>query len=1372
MAFPALALGASTGQITGTVTDASTHNPVEGIEACAYQASDFEWAGCGYTDSSGHYAITGLGTRSYKVEFAPGYESGLDYVSQYYNGKETWEEADLVSVTNGSTTTGINAQMHEGGKITGTVTDASTHSPIEGIEACAYQTGTESYFYNCATTNSSGSYTISGIPTGSFVIQFTPGQVCVESSCTSPNYLHQYYNGKTSYEEADTVSVTEGTTTSNIDAALHEGGRIAGTVTDASTHNPLSGVEVCAWMSGGEYYEACGSTNASGEYTISGLAAGSYTVEFYRTYGTNYLPQYYSGKTPLEQPDTVSVTTGSTTTGVNAALQQGGKITGKVTDASTHNPISGVEVCPSITSAEFFYYYFECAYTNASGEYMIEGLFTGSYKLHFYRPYESGYANQYYDGKTTWGQADTISVTAGSTVSNINAELHEGGKITGVVTDATTHNPIEGIFVCASLVGGEGEGECATTAPGGSYLIKGLPAGSYTVEFRGPYEETDYLPQYYNGKSTSSGADHVSVTEGSTTSGISAELQEGGRITGTVTDAATHTAIEGVEVCASGAAEQYEYFNCVETDGAGNYTFRALPTGSYKVEFSPGYLCGPHSCTSQNYIRQYYNGKATWVAGDSVSVTNGSTTSGINAEMHEGGLITGAVTDASSHDPIAGIEVCAFEPGTGEGGLYRCAGTDESGDYSINGLATGSYDVVFRVNGYYYSPLNYAPQYYNGKPNQAEANPVSVTAGSTTQNINAVMHQGGQITGTVTDATTHNPIEGIEVCVTKIGSEEEYFGCGYTNESGAYAIRSLPSGSYKVAFFQSYYSPAEVKYARQYYNGKTTYEAADSVSVTAGSTTSNVNAAMQEGGRITGTVTDSSTHNALEGAEACAVKPGEEEEYFGCGYTDSSGAYTIAGLPAGTYDVVFYAPYGSSYAVQYYNGKGSIGEATSISVTAGSTTANVNAALAPPTVKPVNTTAPVLGGTPAVGSTLSCSNGTWENGPTGYEYAWLRGSTPIAGASASSYQVQAADQGFSITCEVTAINGAGQATATSNSLSVPPAIGAPVNTVAPVLSGTPSVASTLSCSNGSWENSPTSYAYAWRRDGSLISGQSAGSYTVQAGDAGHGISCEVTAENGSGSNSAPSNTLHIPAKPVNTAAPVLSGTPSVGSSLSCSNGTWENSPTSYAYAWRRDSSLISGQSTGSYTVQTGDAGHGISCEVTATNGGGSASATSNTLNVPTPPSPAPSTESKPTPPPSGSPSGSPGPGLGVASSVAIFKGGAVLVPLHCVGSASCHGLIKLIAKLSAAGHRKRRRGHASRAHKRAHNVVIGKARYSIAAGKRATVHIKLTPKGKALLHHSGKSGLRVALTGTDIKKRMVKIKPGKTGGRHHHRKHR
>lgn len=116
----------------------------------------------------------------------------------------------------------------------------------------------------------------------------------------------------------------------------------------------------------------------------------------------------------------------------------------------------------------------------------------------------------------------------------------------------------------------------------------------------------------------------------------------------------------------------------------------------------------------------------------------------------------------------------------------------------------------------------------------------------------------------------------------------------------------------------------------------------------------------------------------------------------------------------------------------------------------------------------------------------------------------------------------------------------------------------PVNTVAPSVSGSAPVGSTLSTTDGTWSNSPT-FTYAWARDGSPIGGATSSTYVTVSADAGHAVGCTVTATNGVATASqASSNTVTVTAAgPVNTVPPVVSGNQQVGSTLTCTTGTWE-----------------------------------------------------------------------------------------------------------------------------------------------------------------------------------------------------------------------
>jgi hypothetical protein len=80
----------------------------------------------------------------------------------------------------------------------------------------------------------------------------------------------------------------------------------------------------------------------------------------------------------------------------------------------------------------------------------------------------------------------------------------------------------------------------------------------------------------------------------------------------------------------------------------------------------------------------------------------------------------------------------------------------------------------------------------------------------------------------------------------------------------------------------------------------------------------------------------------------------------------------------------------------------------------------------------------LISGTAKAGKTLSCSPGSWTNGPTLFSYRWSFDRTPAPGATGHTYTVQTSDEGLRLTCSVIASNAAGAApAATSKPVSVP-----------------------------------------------------------------------------------------------------------------------------------------------------------------------------------------------------------------------------------------------------------------------------------------------------------------------------------------------
>lgn len=171
---------------------------------------------------------------------------------------------------------------------------------------------------------------------------------------------------------------------------------------------------------------------------------------------------------------------------------------------------------------------------------------------------------------------------------------------------------------------------------------------------------------------------------------------------------------------------------------------------------------------------------------------------------------------------------------------------------------------------------------------------------------------------------------------------------------------------------------------------------------------------------------------------------------------------------------------------------------------------------------------------------------------------------------------------------------------------------APVNTVAPAITGTARVGQTLTVTNGTWTGEPApTFTRQWKRGATNI-GTGGTTYVLVAADAGQVITCVVTATNTEGSANATSNaTAAVTQTPANTVLPVITGTAQEGQVLTVSTGTWTGTPTpTYTRQWKADAVNISGATATTYTPVVGDVGKVITCTVTGTNSAGNASATS------------------------------------------------------------------------------------------------------------------------------------------------------------------
>ncbi len=156
---------------------------------------------------------------------------------------------------------------------------------------------------------------------------------------------------------------------------------------------------------------------------------------------------------------------------------------------------------------------------------------------------------------------------------------------------------------------------------------------------------------------------------------------------------------------------------------------------------------------------------------------------------------------------------------------------------------------------------------------------------------------------------------------------------------------------------------------------------------------------------------------------------------------------------------------------------------------------------------------------------------------------------------------------------------------------------APSNTNPPTVSGTAREGSTLTASNGTWTNAPTSFAYQWRR---------CASDGTACGD----ISAATNADGKGTATSDPTDVVDSKDGPTNSVKPAVTGAAQVGEELTVSNGTWSPTPTSFSRLWQRcnssgeDCRNITGATGRTYGVRSADVGHRLRALVTANTASG------------------------------------------------------------------------------------------------------------------------------------------------------------------------
>jgi hypothetical protein len=303
------------------------------------------------TDNNGEYLWSSIDPGTYDVTTDA---SQLNYVNETRS-----------NITVGANITNFSFSLREGSIISGTITG---QAPLPGVHVQPY-TDTGRGLISHTTTDTNGYYEIRGLPTGSYFLLADPP---TEMNAHNAWYGDIIDEGSGIPLNAIGITATEGTSVSNIDFALAEGGGFSGTVTDAAGR-PQNQAHLSVYDTN-SHYVTYANTRSDGTYQIAGLSSDQYYVRATQ-YGENLLPEWYDNirADGLPPPGAVAINVPSLgiVSNIDFSLSFGGRIQGQVTRESGA-PVPNLRIETSRGYA---------ATTDTYGHYQIDSLTTGVYQV-------------------------------------------------------------------------------------------------------------------------------------------------------------------------------------------------------------------------------------------------------------------------------------------------------------------------------------------------------------------------------------------------------------------------------------------------------------------------------------------------------------------------------------------------------------------------------------------------------------------------------------------------------------------------------------------------------------------------------------------------------------------------------------------------------------------------------------------------------------------------------------------------------------------------------------------------------------------------------------------------------------------------------
>ncbi|MDP8237732.1 MAG: carboxypeptidase regulatory-like domain-containing protein [Candidatus Hatepunaea meridiana] len=382
-------------------------------------------------------------------------------------------------------------------------------------------------------------------------------------------------------------------------------------------------------------------------------------------------------------------------------------------------------------------------------------------------------------------------------------------------------------------------------------------------------------------------------------------IVSGGDLSGSIIDSDGNLIEESIYI---GITQDFENWEHTVTED-GNYTFTELPAGGYIVIAI---------CLTEDtwYYRAFYPGEWDIEMAEWVHVPENGEATDVNITLRYGGRISGSVTPGEGGEfEEDGVKAKLFLVRDDWFEFYWEFLPDNPAEYFTEPIPPGEYIIRFDTP----PPDLHVALYYGDAWFEEEAEWFTINAQELTEDISMELPLGGGVTGTV--SADGEPFPGSLVLAIVSGDTPwdfyNFFNQAIADHEGVYVFYGIPDGDCFLRFIDF-----DDEYASQWYDGVYSIVEATSIPINAGEMTENIDADLERGITLSGTIHNPDGNVPEEPIVLEFVDEYGSVEYIELLGWDEDGNWTTdRAIPPGSYALHFENRWPYLWAETYIDGE-------------------------------------------------------------------------------------------------------------------------------------------------------------------------------------------------------------------------------------------------------------------------------------------------------------------------------------------------------------------------------------------------------------------------------------------------------------------